>query len=284
MNTPEKYVVAIPTYKRAETISKNSLGVLNKRGIQKSRVYLFVANLAEKKIYQQQVESHLYGHIIVGKLGLRNQRNFITQYFKEGQMIVEMDDDIGEIYRLQAGKEKKDNKLLELTNLDHFFKDAFHRLLSHTTSLEKSKYSWNKRGGAQKPQAHLWGIYPVDNPYFMQSRITDDLRFIVGPLWGKINRHAKNFKLTIDEKEDVERTLQHYVKDGSVFRFNNVTIKTTYYKTKGGMQSENKDRQKEALTSAKYLVKKYPSLTTLYLKKKSGHPEVRLRDKVSSKK
>ena len=57
-------------------------------------------------------------------------------------------------------------------------------------------------------------------------------------------------KLTIDEKEDVERTLKHYVQDGSVFRFNNVTIKTNYYKTKGGMQSENKDRQKEALKSA----------------------------------
>ena len=280
MNNPENYVVAIPTYKRADTISQNSLGVLHKRGISKNKIYLFLANEKEKKIYQKKVPSKMYGHLIVGKLGLKNQRNFITDYFKEGQMIVEMDDDIGEIYKLQTGKEKKDNKLLELTKLDIFFKDSFYRLLNHNTSLDKSKYKWNQMGGGNTG-AHLWGIYPVDNPYFMQPKITDDLRFIVGPMWGKINRKYKKLKLTIDEKEDVERTLKHYKEDGSVFRFNNVTIKTNYYKTKGGMQSENKDRQKEALKSAHYLVKKYPKLATLYLKKKSGHPEVKLRDRTN---
>lgn len=282
MNNPENYVVAIPTYKRADTISQNSLGVLNKRGINKNKIYLFVADQKEKQEYQKKVPSNMYGHLIVGKLGLKNQRNFMTDYFKEGQMIVEMDDDIGEIYRLQAGKEKKDNKLVDLRQLDNFFKDSFYRLQTHNISLDKSKYRWNQMGGGNNTsRAHLWGIYPVDNPYFMQPKITDDLRFVVGPMWGKINRKSKNLKLTINEKEDVERTLKHYVQDGSVFRFNNVTIKTNYYKNKGGMQSENKDRQKEALKSAHYLVKKYPKLATLYLKKKSGHPEVKLRDRTN---
>ena len=47
----------------------------------------------------------------------------------------------------------------------------------------------------------------------------------------------------------------------------------------GGMQSENKDRKAEALKSANYLIKKFPNYCKLYLKKKSGNPEVRLKDR-----
>jgi DNA-binding beta-propeller fold protein YncE len=37
----------------------------------------------------------------------------------------------------------------------------------------------------------------------MTNTITTDLRFIVGPMWGMINRHHPNLELTIDEKETV---------------------------------------------------------------------------------
>ena len=125
----------------------------------------------------------------------------------------------------------------------------------------------------------LFGVYPVDNPFFMSNKVTTDLRFIVGPFWGKVNR--RSVKLTIDphgEKEDSERTLKHYVKDSGVLRFNNVCIKTTFYKPKGGLQSWNRDRKKESLVSAKLLVKSFPGLATLYFRK-NGHPELRLKDR-----
>ena len=98
-------------------------------------------------------------------------------------------------------------------------------------------------------------------------------------MWGIINRKDKSLSLTIDEKEDVERTLLHYKRDNGVLRYNNITIKTSYYSEKGGMQSENKNRKDEALKSANYLVKKFPHYCKLYLGKKSGHPEVRLKDR-----
>ena len=84
--------------------------------------------------------------------------------------------------------------------------------------------------------------------------------------------------LTIDEKEDVERTLQHYSKDKGVVRFNNISVQTTYYKTPGGMQTDKRDRKKDAYESAVYLNKKYPNLTKLYLGKKSGYAEVKLKN------
>ena len=82
--------------------------------------------------------------------------------------------------------------------------------------------------------------------------------------------------ITIDEKENTERTLQHYTIDGAVLRFNNIGIETRYYKNKGGMQDEGKNRKEEALKSVYYLHSKYPKLTKIYLGKKSGVPEIRM--------
>jgi len=110
----------------------------------------------------------------------------------------------------------------------------------------------------------------------MSPNITCDLRFIVGPFFGIINRHNKNLQLTINEKENTQRTLQYWKIDNKVLRLNNITIKTQYYKTKGGMQSEGKDRKKEAMKSVDFLHKKYPKLTKIYLGKKSGYPEIKL--------
>lgn len=257
MSPKINYVVAIPSYNRSEQLPKKTLKVLLDKHVPENKIFIFLANNDELKEYKKTLPN--FKNFIVGVKGLKNQRNFITKYFKEGQNIVEMDDDIEEVYEMYEGKEKKQNKLVAMKNLDIFFQDAFEIL--------------------NEEKLYLWGVYPVDNPYFMSDHLTTDLRFVVGPMWGKINRHDKDLVLTIDEKEDVERTLQHYSKDKGVVRFNDITMKTTYYKTKGGMQAEMKDRKAEALKSAKYLVAKYPKYATLYLKKKSGHPEVKLRDR-----
>lgn len=283
------YVIAIPSYQRYSILEQKTLNMLNRYHIPKNKIYVFVANQTEKKTYQEHLDSELYGHLVVGKKGLKNQRNFITKYFPIGQEIVHLDDDISELRLLgnklvnpfEASKSpqthrkktkkkqirprkkytqsyRKKNFLRSLTSLDKFVTKAFQTL--------KAK------------KLFLWGIYPINNPYFMTQQITTDLRLIVGPVWGSINRHDSDLVLTIDEKEDVERTLQHYTKDGGVLRFNNVSAVTTYYRTPGGMQAHQRDRKKDALESAIYLNKKYPELTKLYLEKKSGFAEVKLKD------
>ena len=91
------YVVAIPSYKRAEAISEKTLKTLKEGGVPKSRIYIFVANKAEAAMYEEAVDPQLYNEIIVGKLGLINQRKFINKWFKEGQYIISLDDDVEEI-------------------------------------------------------------------------------------------------------------------------------------------------------------------------------------------
>ena len=278
----KNYVIAIPSYNRSDSIQTKTLTVLQQNNIEPSLIHIFVANKEQYDIYLQAIPKHLYGTLVIGLLGLKNQRNYINDYYPEGTHIVELDDDITSIVQLivkdkskgssksskgsKGSKSSKYRKTMKSTkpikfikpiiNLDAFIKHAF-KICTENGSF-------------------LWGVYPIANAHFMTPTVTKDLRFIVGPMWGVINRHIKALKLTVDEKENTERTLQHWTIDGIVVRFNNVSIVTRYYKNKGGMQNEGKDRKLEAMKSAQYLHKKYPELTKIFLGKKSGVPEVKL--------
>ena len=282
----KNYVIAIPSYNRSDSIQTKTLTVLQQNNIEPSLIHIFVANKEQYDIYLQAIPKHLYGTLVIGLLGLKNQRNYINDYYLEGTHIVELDDDITSIVQLivkdkskgssksskgsKGSKSSKSRKTMKSTkpikfikpiiNLDAFIKHAF-KICTENGSF-------------------LWGVYPIANAHFMTPTVTKDLRFIVGPMWGVINRHIKALKLTIDEKENTERTLQYWTTDGIVVRFNNVSIVTKYYKNKGGMQNEGKNRKIEAMRSAQYLHKKYPGLTKIFLGKKSGVPEVKFINKL----
>ena len=250
-----KYQIAIPSYQRTDIIQKKTLALLNHHKIDPSLITIFVANAEEYAIYKDKIPSHLYGKIVIGEKGLKNQRNFISRHYPEGTFVVEFDDDLSKIVQLVIGSGVHKH-IKPIDDLDAFIKKAF-------------KFCYVN-------DIYLWGVYPIANARFMTDTITTDLRFIVGPMWGMINRHRSDLELSIDEKENSERTLQYWTADQAVLRFNNVAIETAYYKNKGGMQSEGKNRREEALKSAQYLHNKYPSITKIYLGKKSGVPEVRL--------
>ena len=286
MIDPNKYIVAIPSYKRSDSIGNHSLRILHDKGVDPARISIFVANKDEEKDYRSNVSKKLYNKIIVGVIGLRDQRNFITNYYPEQTCIVELDDDIKEVSYLRPGSGssraeiQKNNKLISMPNIDIFIKDAFHRLMKNNTTMKiDSPEEWGKYTKNQKPISHIWGVYPVNNPYFLSNKITDTLQFLVGPMWGKINRHHKDLTLQLNEKEDFERTLRHYKLDGSVFRFWNITIDTPYYTAPGGMQSEKKDRYLEAEKSADYLVKSFPKYARKWYKGKTKRPEIRVKDR-----
>jgi hypothetical protein len=124
--------------------------------------------------------------------------------------------------------------------------------------------------------ARLFGVYPVRNGYFMKDHpyATLDLRFCVGSFWGCIN--DQSIEITIEEKEDFERTLLYYEKYGSILRYNHIAPLTTYYKTKGGMQSRNIDRIQSSRDSCQFLLNRFPRLCKPYRTKKNGIKDIRL--------
>jgi hypothetical protein len=236
--------IAIPTYKRHDILERKTLTTLAKGGIDPSQIYIFVANDAEKKLYES-IPSSKYHKIVVGKLGIANQRIFIKNYFKEGDYVVSIDDDVEGLYQL-SGDGLKEIKVKP------FFEKA----------LE----------GLKKEKKYMWGIYPVRNPFFMKKKTSKGLSFVIGALHGYIVRHDKSLEpSTLSEgKEDYEQSILYYLKDGGVLRFNDVTIKTKFL-AKGGLGEDRFERNKK---SAKYLQRTYPKLVSIF-HRKNGMTEIR---------
>lgn len=242
------YIIAIPTYNRVEEVIKKTLNTLKNANINKSKIYLFVANKQQFNLYNNNVPKDMYNKIIIGKKGITNQRMFISKYFPEGQYIISMDDDI-EDFKILKGE-----NLIKLKNINKFFIEAYKLLL--------------------KEKLYIWGIYPVYNPFFMYNEITTDLRFIIGMTYGYINRHNKNLKLSgkTETKEDYELTILYYKLDGGVLRFNNICVKSKL-NAPGGLGTDRFERNEK---SANYLKDKYPDIV-IRKDRKNGMPEIKLK-------
>jgi hypothetical protein len=234
------YVIAIPSYDRVDTLKKKTIALLERNKIPKDIVHIFVANDEEAKKYKEEFSDY---KIITGVKGIMKQRNFMTDYFPEGKHIVYIDDDIMEVLE-KVGK-SKESKTMRNVDLIKFFPFAFDEL--------------------KKRNLYIWGIHPVNNPYYMGTEISTDLRYIMGGFQGVINRKSSDLKMRYtSEKEDVERTLRFYKKDKGVLRFNYITIKTINY-APGGIVSEvgsKEARQKAGKETVEKLLKEFPGYGT----------------------
>jgi hypothetical protein len=247
MNYP--YVVAIPSFKREQTIIQKTLPLLLQYHINPSLIHIFVANQEQYDIYHEVLDPTSYGQLIIAVQGMGAVRNFMTSYFPEGQFIFYMDDDITNFFEIDLFQRKK-----PLNSLHDLIQEGFHECVS--------------KG------CRLFGIYPASNPYFMTLSTSFDLKYIIGCCYGIINTHQ--LQVTLDDKEDFERSIIMYLLDGGVVRINRVAPITKYYTEKGGMQEERTD---ERITeSAKLLIAKYPHLARINNGKKSGKTELVLKD------
>jgi hypothetical protein len=216
--------IAIPTYKRYHICNQQTLQTLKDNGIPKEIIYVFVANKDEYELYLKALNPELYEKLIIGELGLVKQRQFIENYFNIGECIVSLDDDIKEI----------DLTLTNYANLHDFFETAFNDCL---------KYN-----------AKIWSVYPVFNPFFRKTKqhITTCLNYLIGAFFGYIiePREKRINYVTNGEKEDVERSILYYKKDGITLRYNTIGFKTKYFNNVGGLGAleERKQNAKEMAT------------------------------------
>jgi hypothetical protein len=250
---PDDWIIAIPSYKRAETLRDKTLMTLTAHKIPRSRIHVFVANKAEHDTYKATLDPATYGHLHIAEPGMAAVRNYITRFFPVGKQIFNMDDDIRGFIEWVSTARRNELPLRDLAGaITRGFREA-------------------RRTGLR-----LFGFYPVANGYFMRGAPpTTDLRYIIGAVWGIVNP-GKILTVSIDDKEDYLRSVIMYVLDGGVLRFNNIAPQTAYYKEPGGMQEERTMNRIDK--SAHAMVTAFPDLVKINLTKKSGMPEVRLRD------
>lgn len=242
------YVIAIPSYNRAETIAEKTLSYLMDGGVPPSKITIFVANKTQEKMYSTAVPKEMYKDIVVGKIGIANQRKFISHYYPVGTYIVSMDDDVEELQMLRG------DKLVVVRKVDEFFKKAYIMM--------------------KRENRFIWGIYPVRNAFFMHNTATTNLRFIIGVTFGYINRRLKRLEPSpkAEGKEDYEQSILYSKEDGGVLRFNNITHKTKFNSI-GGLGT---DRQLMNKNAAEYLQATYPDIVSIF-HRKNGMTEIKLK-------
>ena len=247
------WIIAIPSYKRAATLKEKTLATLSHYGINPALIHVFVANKEEYATYKATLDPATYGHLHIAIPGMAAVRNYITGFFPKGKAIFNMDDDI--------------RGFLEYDGLAR----------RHERPLRDLKAAITAGFAALKKEGlRLFGFYPVSNGFFMKEGYTTDLRYIIGSVWGILNP-GPTLTVTIDDKEDYLRSVMMYLLDGGVVRFSSIAPQSAYYKEEGGMQEERTMSRIDG--SARAMVAAFPDLVTLNLSKKSGMPEVRLRDK-----
>jgi hypothetical protein len=246
------WIIAIPSYKRAETLRDKTLTVLQHYHIPTHKIHVFVATKAEYETYKATLKPGSYGHLHIAEPGMAAVRNYITRFFPVGKAIFSMDDDIRGFIEYSAGANRNEKPLKSLTEL-----------------IEKGFAEARKTG------FRLFGTYPIPNGFFMKPTVTTDLRYLPGGAWGIINP-GSILTLTLDDKEDYLRTIMMYILDGGVIKFNGIAPLTVGYQGDGGMQEDRTLKRIDA--SARAMVTAFPDLVKINLTKKSGKPEVRLRD------
>ena len=260
----EEYVIAIPSYKRAETLRDKTLALLERYGIDPERIYIFVANKEEAAAYKATLKPGTYGKLVVGVPRIGPQRNFIMNYFPVGKPLLQMDDDIKELIEYDASAKRHEKKLGSLKDL---IRQGFEACKKHS--------------------CRYWGIYPTANGFFMKPGYTTDLRFIIGVVTGCFNpgtKGPKGLKIHLHNfKEDYERTVKMYKMDGAVIRFSSVAPKTSYYTEKGGAEEFRETKAMEE--EARWLEKEFPDLVQIRWIKRPRYsttalyPDVRLKDR-----
>ena len=219
--------VAIPTYGRANVIGKRTLKFLQSVGYPKEKITLFVVAAEEEKY--RQIDPNLYGSVVVGELGLREQRNFISRYYRRGDVIIQFDDDVKKI------------------DVPRDFKDYVIQALDRMA----------------KEGAGLYGVLPKDDKRCYKDSYTTHLTHILGSFFLCIN--DPDIVITHNEKEDYERSILYYLKYGKVIRDRAGGVSTTYGKGAGGLNTEG--REERMRQESEGLALKYPQFCKAIVKR-----------------
>jgi hypothetical protein len=244
------YHIAIPSYSRSDVIGSKSLATLEKYGIPKDKITIFVVR--EQFIeYKKACPGY---QIIIGVKGLVEQREFIENWYDLDSNILFMDDDVSDLLHFSGEKSRE-----PVSDLNQFISDGFQKM--------------------SEVGATIWGIYPLDNClYAYNSKVTSvGLYYIVGTFYGQKNTRDIHLTKEYGSVEDRERTILRYLRDGKVLRFNRIGLRTKYF-APGGLMSE--DRPKIHQIASEALVKKYPKLVRLKTRT-NGYVDCQIRIKLN---
>lgn len=230
--------LVIPSYHRPDLIHFKTLRYLRVQGYPSDKILIFVASEDEKRLYETGVPPHLYGEIIIGRLGLKEQRNFISDYLDEDEIYISFDDDVESL-----------------------------KLMPNYTFYDLIRDACNVIGARQ---TGLVGVLPNDDARRFKDSVSTHLAHILGSFF--IARNHRDLRITRTAKEDYERSILYWLRYGHVYRSRRGGVQTKYLAGNGGIPSE--DRREREIEGVCYLAETYPTLCRR--KDKGQHPDLEL--------
>jgi hypothetical protein len=209
-----EYKICIPTYRRSNVIKEFAFKWLDIYKIDYNIVYLFVSDKIDYDDYKEKYPN--MNIILTNTKNIGEKRNFIRNYFDEGEYIVSLDDSFCGLSK----KEMNGYKLNDVLNFD-----------------ELCRYSYNLM---VEMKTKIWGINDIQNSLWMKNDISFKNGLIFGKCYGFIN-DKNDFLFTTCPNglaEDCEISIRHYILFGSLIRHMDICLKKNLVgKIKGGIQS-----------------------------------------------
>ncbi len=244
------YEVAVPTYNRPDLIQKATLAWLDRSVFPPERVTIWISGESQVPLYQSALPPKWWARTRVGVKGLMANRRFAElNHYPEGTRLLWVNDDMFTVRRLAPGGKS----LVEVTVQD---------------VADRGFAECEARG------AHLWGIYAVNNHFYMDERVHTDLRYVVGCFYGVILRKEPYLQPEFgDAKEDYERAMRFYSLDGRIVRMDAYAPKTIYYNS-----PEIFPNVETVERNIRELERLWPQWVTRDHSKKGKYPEIRIKD------
>jgi hypothetical protein len=242
-----KFEIAIPSYKRSHILKLKTLALLERHDIPKNLIKIFVRDKNELDSYIHTI-GNAYNFILTGTKSIGEVRNHLKYYYREEtdiDYVLYIDDDIDEIYEYVNDKEVK-----VIENLE-----------------KKIIYCFTR---SKEEGARLWGVGPLSNPFFMSNKESTNLKYIIGAFSGEIiDRNKEMILCDTDHGEDFQFSMEYYLRDGCVLRFNNIAIKTKYFGDGGINESYGGKANRLAACeeAMKYLESRYGDMCKAIQKK-----------------
>lgn len=244
------YRIAIPSRGRPDIVTTRTLPLLRDRGIDvRTKVRLYVPREERGAYHEANHAAGFLGlEIHPADVGMNAARNSILLDHKDGERLVQCDDDLIDIKRL-AG----DRKLVPVDDLAALFAEGF--------------------AAMEMAGATLWGPYPSANPLSMKAGIDSGLGLVAGPMFGHVV--DRNMLISVPAKTDYEFTLLHWEKDGALARLRDVCV-ITKYRQRGGL-GEGDARWEAEAKGCRRLLHRYPQWLRRAPERSSGFPELKFR-------
>jgi len=239
-----------------------TLKVLESYNIDPNRIRVFVNDQEEGEYdnYVRTLSSTEYTkniEVVKGVPTIGAQRNFIEKWYPEGTYVMSFDDDIEEV-QVKTGEQT-------LGRVEDFEKEVIERGFK----------------ACEENNAKTFGIYAAANAYFMKHRTYTKLCYIIASMYGFIADHDEGLNRVTNHGEDYEYSMRQYRKHGVVIRLDDITVKSNYYKEEGGLQTFR--TEENIRKSIEWIAEEFNELCTMYIRKSTGHAELKLRDSTGGK-